>query len=45
MNIHCRCCKMFKVNFYDVVYAILTLSGTNITMLVTFFFFVIAVAV
>ena len=49
MNIHNRCCKIFKVglpvNFYEVVCAILTLSGTNSTILVNFFFFVTATAV
>ena len=33
------------VNFHEVVYAILTLSGIKITMLVYFFFFVSATAV
>ena len=37
MNIHFRCSKSFIVNFYEVVYAILTLSDINITMLVNFF--------
>ena len=45
MNIHYRYSKIIKVNFYEVVYAILTLSGINITMLVNFFFFVTATAV
>ena len=40
MNIHYRYSKFFKVNFYKVVYAVLTLSGINITMLVKLFFFV-----
>ena len=43
MNIHCRYSKIYKVNIYEVVYAILMLSGINITMLVQFFFFVTAV--
>ena len=38
MNIHCRYSKIFKANFYEVVYAMLRLSGINITMLVKFFF-------
>ena len=29
--------KFFKVNFFEVVYATLTLSGINITILVNFF--------
>ena len=37
MNIHYRYSKIFKVNFYEVVKAILTLSGMNIIMLVNFF--------
>ena len=40
MNIHYRYSKIFKVNFYEVVYAILTLFGINIAMFVKFFFFV-----
>ena len=32
MNIHYRYGKIFKVNFYEVVYAVLTLSGINITI-------------
>ena len=35
MNIHYT--KIFKVNFYEVVHAILTLSVINITTLVNFF--------
>ena len=31
--------KIFKLIFFEVMYAILTLSGINITMLVNFFFF------
>ena len=38
MNIHYRYSKTLNVNFYQVVYAILTLSGINIIMLVNFFF-------
>ena len=45
MNIHYRYGKVFKVIFYEVVYAILTLSGFNIAMLVKFLFFVTATAV
>ena len=30
MNIHYRYSKIFKINFYEVVYALLTLSGINI---------------
>ena len=37
MNIYYRYSKIFKVNFYEVLYAILTLCGINITMLVKFF--------
>ena len=37
MNIHYRYSKTFKGNFYEVVYALLTLSGVNITMLVNLF--------
>ena len=45
INIHYRYSKVFKVIFYEVVYAILTLSGFNIAMLVKFLFFVTATAV
>ena len=38
MNIHYRCSKIFTVNFYEVVYTILTLSGIDITVVVMFFF-------
>ena len=38
MNIHYRYRKIFKVNFCKVVYAVLTVSGINITMLIKFFF-------
>ena len=37
MNIHYRYSKVFKVNCYEVVYAVLTLSGINVTVLVKFF--------
>ena len=37
MNIYYLHSKIFKVNFYEVVFAMLTLSGINITMLVKFF--------
>ena len=37
MNIHYRYCKIFEANSYEVVYAVLTLSRINITMLVKFF--------
>ena len=39
MNIHYRYSKIFEVNFYEFVCAILTLSGIDITMVVMFFFF------
>ena len=45
MNIYNRCSKILKINFYEVLYAILTLSGINIAMLAKFFFFVTATAV
>ena len=45
MNIYYRYSKIFIVNFYKVVYAILMLSGMNITMLVQFLSFVTATAV
>ena len=38
MNIYNRYSKILKVNFYEVLYATLTLSGINIAMLVKFFF-------
>ena len=37
MKIHYRYSKIFTVIFYKVVYAILALSGINITMFVKFF--------
>ena len=37
MNIYYRCSKIFKVNFDEVVFAVLTLSDINITMLVKIF--------
>ena len=37
MNIRYRYSKIFKVNFYKVVYTILTFFGINITLLVNFF--------
>ena len=45
MNIHNRYRKIFKVNLYEVVFAILFLPGMNITMLVNHFFHVTATAV
>ena len=46
MNIHHQYSKIFKVNFYEVVYAILTLFGINSrpTLLVKFFFVTTTVA-
>ena len=38
VNIYYRYRKLFKVNFYVVVHAILTLFGINIAMLVKCFF-------
>ena len=34
MNIHYRYSIIYKVNFYEVVHAISTLSGINVTMFV-----------
>ena len=45
MNIPYQYSKIFKVNFYEVVYAIFTLCGIDITKLGEFFFFVTATAV
>ena len=45
MNIHYRYSKICRVNFYKVVYAILTLFVINIAMLVNVFFFATATVV
>ena len=45
MNIHNQYSKIFNVNFYEVVSAVLTLSGINITTFVKIFFFVTDTAV
>ena len=37
MNIHYRYSKIFKANFYEVVFATIRLSGINIRMLVNVF--------
>ena len=45
MYIHYRYIKNFKVNFYEVAYAILTLFGIDITMAAMFVFFFITATV